>query len=132
MAEDQEDREDRENKEQKGFTVHDRRGFEPDGTVRDQSEPAGWQAASDQSQKLPEIDFSTLLLSLSTSAMVHLGEAPNPDGSRPTDLVLAKQTIDIISMLKEKTTGNLTAEEERLLAELLYDLRLRYVAAARA
>ncbi len=80
-------------------------------------------------ESLPGIDFSTLLLSLSTSVFVHLGQAPSPDGQTTKNIPLAKQTIDIIEMLQKKTQGNLLAEETELLTQLLYDLRLRYVAA---
>lgn len=78
---------------------------------------------------LQAIDFGTFLLSLSTSALVHMGEVADPAviGDVPIDLVLAKQTIDIIGMLKEKTKSNLTPEEDNLINHLLYDLRLRYV-----
>ena len=79
---------------------------------------------------LPELDFSTFVLSLVTSAMVHLGEAPHPDGQTRRDLQLAKQTIDILAMLRDKTQGNLTPQESQLVEEVLYDLRLRYVSAA--
>ena len=75
------------------------------------------------------IDFYTFVLSLGSSAFVHLGDAPHPETGKPeADLPLAKQTIDIIGMLQEKTRGNLTAEEEQLVGNLLSDLRLRYVA----
>jgi hypothetical protein len=74
------------------------------------------------------IDFYTFLLSLGSSAFIHLGDAPHPeDGSAQENLLLAKQTIDIIGMLEEKTRGNLTPEEEKFLENLLVDLRLRYV-----
>jgi hypothetical protein len=76
------------------------------------------------------IDFYTFVLSLGSSAFIHLGDAPSPETgelSRP-DLGLAKQTIDILVMLREKTRGNLTAEEEKFLENLLTDLRLRFVA----
>jgi hypothetical protein len=79
---------------------------------------------------LQSIDFGTFLLSLSTSALVHMGEVADPNliGEEVSlDLELAKQTIDIIGMLKEKTKNNLTSEEENLINHLLYDLRLRYV-----
>jgi Domain of unknown function (DUF1844) len=75
------------------------------------------------------IDFYTFVLSLGSSAFVHLGDAPNPetgDAAAP-DLLLAKQTIDILAMLAEKTKGNLTSEEERFLDNLLTDLRFRFV-----
>jgi hypothetical protein len=75
-----------------------------------------------------EIDFTTFVISLGSSAFVHLGEVPHPETQAPaTDLILAKQTIDILGMLQAKTRGNLTPEEEKLLEHLLLDLRLRYV-----
>jgi hypothetical protein len=74
------------------------------------------------------IDFYTFLLSLGSSAFVHLGDAPHPEsGGALENLVLAKQTIDILGMLEVKTKGNLTPEEENFLENLLMDLRLRYV-----
>jgi hypothetical protein len=83
----------------------------------------------DESSSLHAIDFGTFLLSLSTNALVHMGESADPNvmGDIPIDLVLAKQTIDIIGMLKEKTKNNLTPQEDNLINHLLYDLRLRYV-----
>ncbi len=79
-------------------------------------------------EALPSIDFSTFVLSLSHSALMHLGEAPNPeDGRVEKNLMLARQTIDLIAMLEEKTKGNLTGDEERLLGQILFDLRMRYV-----
>lgn len=76
---------------------------------------------------LPPIDFSTFVVSLRTSAMLHLGsgrEASDND----IDLALARQEIDLLGILEEKTRGNLTGEEERLLSQILFDLRTRYVA----
>lgn len=83
---------------------------------------------------LPGVDFSTFVLSLAHSALVHLGVAPDPatGQSQPPSLPLARQTIDLVNLLAEKTKGNLTGEEERLLEQLLYDLRIRYVDAAGA
>jgi hypothetical protein len=82
----------------------------------------------EEADALPAIDFSTFVLSLSHSALVHLGDAPLPDGQAPErDLLLAKQTIDLLGILQEKTRNNLTGEEERLLDQALYDLRLRFV-----
>jgi hypothetical protein len=79
-------------------------------------------------ESLPSIDFATFLLSLSHSALMHLGEAPNPEtGKVEKSLGMARQTIDLISMLEDKTKGNLTGDEERLLGQVLYDLRMRYV-----
>ena len=79
-------------------------------------------------ETLPRVDFATFLLSLSHSALVHLGEAPNPEtGTVEKSLVLARQTIDLVGMLEEKTKGNLTGDEERLIGQILFDLRMRYV-----
>jgi hypothetical protein len=75
------------------------------------------------------IDFYTFVLSLGSSAFVHLGDAPHPETGAPAepDLLLAKQAIDILAMLEEKTKGNLTSEEEKFLETLLTDLRIRFV-----
>jgi hypothetical protein len=80
------------------------------------------------SQDLPEIDFGTFVISLASSVLVHLGEITHPD-SPESNHHLAKQTIDILGMIQDKTRGNLTKEEEQLLTNLLYDLRMKYVAA---
>jgi hypothetical protein len=86
-------------------------------------------AASDRD--LPAIDFSTFVLSLSHSVLVHLGDTPNPaDGRVEANLPLARQTIDLLDLLQEKTRGNLSGEEERTLSQALYDLRMRYVEVA--
>ncbi len=74
------------------------------------------------------IDFSTFVLSLSSSAAVHLGLVPHPEGkTHSRNLPMAKQTIDILNILQTKTKGNLTGEEERLIAEVLYNLRMAFV-----
>ena len=79
---------------------------------------------------LPEVTLATLVVSLSTSALYHLGEIADPvTGKTTKDLLLAKHTIDTLKMLQEKTAGNLDAEEKGLLENILYDLRLRYVKA---
>ena len=79
-------------------------------------------------ETLPHVDFATFILSLSHSALMHLGEAPHPEtGNVERNLPLARQTIDLIAMLDEKTKGNLTGDEERLVGQILYDLRMRFV-----
>lgn len=83
--------------------------------------------AKTASDDLPRLDFSTFILSLIGTAYVHLGDAPDPDGQAGRDLALARQDIDLLGLLQEKTKGNLSGEEERLLEQALYDLRLRYV-----
>ena len=81
-----------------------------------------------EQEALPTIDFATFVLSLSHSALMHLGEAPHPETDQvEANLPLAKQNIDILGLLEEKTKGNLSGEEERLLAQVLFDLRMRYV-----
>ncbi|MBF0301860.1 MAG: DUF1844 domain-containing protein [Desulfamplus sp.] len=81
-----------------------------------------------ESRKIPEVDFSTFIISLYSSALVQLGEIPDPvTGTRAKDLCIAKQTIDMIAMLEKKTSGNLDIEEEKLLKSLLHELRMTYV-----
>ena len=93
----------------------------------------GEGAAPGAAAELPGIDFSTFVLSLSHSVLVHLGDAPDPSGATsPPNLELARQTIDLIALLEEKTRGNLTGEEERILSAALYDLRLRFVEVSKA
>lgn len=83
---------------------------------------------TDAPRALPDIDFATFVLSLASSVLVNLGEMENPEsGAREPNLVLAKQTIDILAMLEAKTKGNLAVQEEKLIQELLYDLRIKYV-----
>ncbi len=77
------------------------------------------------------IDFSTFVMSLSTSAVIHLGIVEDPHTKKKEkNLPLAKQEIDIIEMLHEKTKGNLSKPEEQLVDQALYELRMRYVSAA--
>ena len=98
------------------------------------AKPDGEGAGKDRGKGSPdkellyEFGFSTFILSLSTSALVHLGELPDPlSNTKEINLQLAKQTISIIEMLKEKTEGNLTKEEENLIDSVLYDVRLKFV-----
>lgn len=94
-------------------------------TDADRQPPAGDGAT------LPAIDFSTFVMSLSHSVLVHLGDAPELDGAHHTNLELARQTIDLLALLQEKTRNNLTGAEEHLLEQALYDLRTRYVEVSR-
>jgi hypothetical protein len=81
-----------------------------------------------EAERLPPVDFATLVLSLHHSARVHLGDAPSPaDEKTAVNLPLARQTIDLIALLRDKTHGNLNGEEERIVEQALYDLRMRYV-----
>lgn len=77
---------------------------------------------------MPQVCFPTFILSLSSSALVHLGEVPDPDtGKTAENIEIAKHTIDILAMLEEKTKGNLNAEESKLLKDMLFELRMHYV-----
>lgn len=86
------------------------------------------QVLKDGKCVLPEVTFTTLVISLNTSALLHLGELADPEtGAKGRDLTMAKHTIDTLRLLEEKTAGNLTAKEQELLRNILYDLRMRYV-----
>ena len=134
--------------EKKDFVVKDRRIFsqerreaeESDVKQEPQKEDKPPQEKSEEKHepkpdsekksdyKLPEINFPTFIISLSSSVYVQLGFMEDPStGKREKNLPLAKQTIDIMGMLEEKTRGNLTTEEENMLKNILYDLRLLYV-----
>ena len=118
-----------------GFTVKDKRTFDSEGKVREELKKAKTQGAKEEGKRsvpLPEVNFSSFLLSLSSSTLLHLGEVADPQsGEKKKDLALAKQSIDIISLLRDKTKNNLTQEEEKLLDHLLYDLRMRFVNASK-
>lgn len=78
---------------------------------------------------MPEVTFSTFVMSLASSALVQLGEVPNPEtgATNAFDPCMARHSIDILDMLRQKTANNLTPEETRLLDGLLYELRMKYV-----
>ena len=114
-----------EREQERGFTVVDKRGGA--GAQEDVAPEAGKQPADGA---LPTVDFSSLCLSLGTSALYHLGTVGDPEtGAKAPapNLPLARQTIEILEMLQTKTQGNLEAEEARLLEGLLYQLRMRFV-----
>src|SRR5437762_4526830 len=79
----------------------------------------------------PGLDFNAFVLSLGSSALINLGEAPDPvtGKTQDPDLPLAQESIDLLALLEEKTKGNLTADESRFLQTMLYDLRMRFIAA---
>ena len=136
--------------EEKGFVIKDKRHFTSEGEPLEEEKvgktaetakeepPARAETAEDQKAEeerqrppLPEVTFSTFVFSLVSSVVLHLGEVADPGtGETRKDLDLAKHTIDIISMLKDKTKGNLTEEEQNMVDHALYDLRMRYVKAA--
>ena len=79
----------------------------------------------------PPLDFATLVLSLSGSCMIQLGEFAGPEGHLAVDLPSARNTLEMLLLLESKTRGNLTGEEERVLSHVVNDLRGRYVAKLR-
>jgi hypothetical protein len=82
---------------------------------------------------LAPLDFSTFIMSLGSSALVNLGRIAAPGGPKmDVDLKAAKQIIDILAVLEEKTKGNLNESEEKLIRSLLYDLRVQYVDAQKS
>lgn len=84
-----------------------------------------------EEESLPALDFTTFVLSLSTTVLGSLGELPEPNGAKgAVDLPSARQTVDLLALLQLKTRGNLTGEEERLLNQVLLDLRMRVVQVA--
>jgi hypothetical protein len=139
--------------EKKEFVVKDRRIFSQEGEATEEQAEAGAAkegtsraSTSDQEKRgeedraqddareekdqtlLPEINFATFVVSLNASALLHLGAIEDPStGKSEKNLPMAKQTIDILCMLEKKTAGNLTKDEENLLKNILYDLRIIYV-----
>src|SRR5512133_2542445 len=99
--------------------------------IKKQGQKEVGTTATEEAQ-FPGLNFSTYLLSLSTSALVALGELPDPiKNENNINLMLAQQTITIIEILKEKTMGNLTPEEDRIIDGILYDLHIKYVRTAK-
>lgn len=131
-----------EEQNEKAFTVSDKRfsaRHETSEEPRAADAPTGSSSTAQQTRAPasadtppttpPEgVDFASFLVSLGTQAFMHLGDIPNPmQQKREKDLPAAKHLIDLLGLLQAKTKGNLTSEEERLLQQLLFDLRLRYV-----
>jgi len=126
--------------DEKDYTVTDRRylHMSEEEKAKVKEEEAAQKKAKEEYQEaareatdempLPEINFVSFLISLSSSAFIHLGDMPNPvTGETEKNLPMAKQTIDLLGLLREKTRNNLLEEEEKLFDHLLYDLRMRYV-----
>ncbi len=128
--------------EEKGFVIKDKRIFsqEEQELNKEDQEPEKEPAKEEKDQEtasaneqeaeaqLPEINFPTFIISLNASALVNLGAIEDPaSGKKVKNLLIAKQTIDILNMLEEKTRGNLTEEEGKILKNILYDLRIIYV-----
>ena len=83
-----------------------------------------------ESNSLPKLDLTQFFLSVSSAAFIGLGIVPSPDGGETKpDLMLARQNIDLLELMQEKTRGNRTPEEDRLLEQLLFETRMRFVEA---
>ena len=129
--------------DKKDFIIKDKRIFaegDEDQPIKEETEKPLDDATSEESEsakaqeeertdyQLPEINFATFIFSLNHSVLVHLGVMDDPStGENVKNLPLAKQTIDILGMLEEKTRGNLTGDEEKMLKNILYDLRMIYI-----
>jgi len=125
---------DERDEQERGFKVQDRRRFTPEGEKRGESPPAGAtgeprpQQAPHPDAKPSELTFSSFVIGIASQAFVSLGAMPDPQsGSAKRDLPQAKAMIDILSMLSEKTAGNLDEHEAKMMEEMLYELRMHYV-----
>ncbi len=100
----------------------------PDDRRRDGARPSDATRAGGGAE-----DFTSFIVSLGAAALHHLGAIPDPEGQDvPVNLDLAKYNIDIMGVLREKTRGNLTPAEEQVFERLLYDVRMRYLAALKS
>ena len=111
-----------------GFTIVDKRGVDEEPDAEEQAPPG-----RSSQRSLPEVDFGTFVISLGTSALYHMGMVPDPETGKPAEpnLPVARQTIDTVEMLQDKTQGNLSDEEATLIKNLLTELRMRYLEAAK-
>ena len=122
--------------EGEGFVIKDKRSSqisEDDATFLDDQETKGQEEQTDSSKEKEtepfQIDFSTFIMSLTSSAFYHLGDMPDPStGKKEVNLPAVQQTIDMLIMLREKTKGNLKEDEEKLIEQLIYELQVKYVA----
>ena len=124
--------------EEQGFVIRDRRGrteseptpsSAPDPSPAEAtSQPSASPQESDSPEPGPPITFSSFVFSLGTSALMLMGESLDPQQpSVPVNLPQAKEIIDILSMLQEKTKGNLSSDESSVIGDMLYTLRMKYV-----
>ncbi|MGQ0810877.1 MAG: DUF1844 domain-containing protein [Nitrospiraceae bacterium] len=127
--------------QEQGFVIRDRRGRAGQDDSLPDSPPASPAQPSAQGTEVPDeasshsaalpVTFSSFVVSLGTSALMLMGEQLDPHQQRvPVNLPQAKEIIDLLSMLDTKTRGNLTSEEQAVLSEMLYAVRMKYVDAA--
>lgn len=124
--------------EEQGFVIRDRRasgGGEATPTASSLSKEAKSSAATptepSQTSPSPPVTFSSFIISLGSSSLMLMGEQLDPQQpSMPTNLPQAKEIIDLLSVLEDKTKGNLTPDEQTVLRDMLYALRMKYVTLA--
>ena len=125
----------KENVEGEGFVIKDKRSSqisEDDATFQDEQETKDQEKQTDSSKEKEtepfQVDFSTFIMSLTSSAFYHLGDMPDPStGKKEVNLPAVQQTIDMLIMLREKTKGNLKEDEKKLLEQLVYELSLIHI-----
>jgi hypothetical protein len=118
--------------EERGFVIRDKRGRSEEATAtpppQAQAKAAETRTAPPPDELAAPVTFSSFVFSLGTSALMSMGEQLDPRQERlPVNLPQAKEIIDILSMLEEKTRGNLSKEEQAVIQDLLYALRMKYV-----
>lgn len=134
-----------EEKKEQAFKFTDKRRFGKDGEIKDaekgpettpkeapEGAPQEGSAGDEETQKIPigEISFSNFIVSLSSVALMNLGEFPDPGTQKiEKNIRMAKYHIDLLEVLQQKTKGNLDKDEEELFENILYHLRMKYVQA---
>ncbi len=134
------------------FVVRDKRRFTTEAQAKEESEPAKEQepeagseaapvneapegepseSASKEQRQIPPVDFSSFVLSLANNALFHMGFLKLQDSEVQKDLPAARQIIDLMALLEEKTKGNLTEQEQKILKETLFQLRMAFVEASK-
>ncbi len=123
--------------EQKSFVIKDKRRFDMDGNEKNESETKTENATNDfvvkeSPQQEDAINFTSFVVSLATQALMQMGAMEPPAGmSLDKDTEGAKQTIDIIALLKDKTKGNLDDAEKKMIEEILHSLRMNFIEATK-
>lgn len=115
--------------EEKGFQINDRRKAFSEGEEKQEKKAEEPREEHEHEHgEMPPVDFISFISSLAATAFLHLGDKFSPDQPDDMkDLVAAKQMIDLLGLLDEKTKGNLTQEEAQMMESILYSLRMRYV-----
>ena len=118
--------------QEEGFVIRDRRGGSSETAAKASgpSESSKLAVESDAAHQAPAfpVTFSSFVISLGSSSLMLMGEKLDPQQQAvPVNLPQAKEIIDLLSVLEEKTKGNLTSEEQTVLRDMLYALRMKYV-----